>query len=233
MTRLVTLTALATAIVVATPAAAGTLTLSGSKRCYRYGDTLVLNGSGFSPNDQVSITVDGNAAGIASSDAAGNFSGPLSVGMMKGVRKRTVIATDAVDPANVGQAQFLGSALDVTVKPRNGAAGRKLRLKASGFTTGKRLYAHVFRKRYKRNLFLGKLKGPCRTLKVRKRVLPPGTPTGVYTVQFDTKRRYSKKTKVWVKFTVTVFPTAGGAGVASAASVFGQPRLTQTVLFSR
>jgi hypothetical protein len=83
------------------------------------------------------------------------------------------------------------------------------------------------RKRYRRNVFIGKLKGPCRTLKLRKRVLPTSTPTGVYTVQFDTRRRYSKKTKVWVRFTVTVSPTIGGAGL------FGQSRLTQTVLFSR
>ena len=29
-------------------------------------------------------------------------------------------------------------------------------------------------------------------------MLPAGLSPGVYTVQFDTKRRYSKKTKVWV-----------------------------------
>ena len=113
------------------------------------------------------------------------------------------------------------------VTPKNGAAGRKLRINATGFTTGKRLYAHIVRKRFKRNVFIGKLKGPCRTLKSRKRVLPAGTPTGVYTVQFDTRRKYSKKTKVWVQFTVTVTPRIRSAGV------FGQPRLTQTVLVSR
>ena len=48
------------------------------------------------------------------------------------------------------------------------------------------------------------MKGPCRTLKARKQVMPGSTPTGVYTVQFDTKRRYSKKTKVWYRFRVTV-----------------------------
>ena len=100
----------------------------------------------------------------------------------------------------MAQAQFLGSSLAVIVKPRNGAAGRKLRISASGFTTGKRLYAHVVRGKYRHNVSIGKLKGPCRTTKARRRVLPAGLSTGVYTVQFDTKRRYSKKTKVWVKF---------------------------------
>jgi len=219
--------AAAVTLVVAAPAQAATLTLVGSKSCYRAGDTLTLTGSGFTAGGQASIALEGKDLGAVPTDAAGNFSTPLSIGALKGVSTRTLIATDAANPANVGQAEFLGSALGVTVRPRNGGAGRKLRVNASGFTTGKRLYAHIVRKRYRRNVFIGKLKGPCRTLKLRKRVLPASTPTGVYTVQFDTRRRYSKKTKVWVRFTVTVSPTIGGAGL------LGQSRLTQTVLFSR
>jgi hypothetical protein len=194
----------ALALVVAAPAEAATLTVAGSKTCYRAGDALTLNGSGFTPGGQASITLDGQDLGAVPTDAAGNFSAPLNIGALKGVSKRTLIATDAANPANVAQAQFLGSALAVTVKPRNGAAGRKLRIKASGFTTGKRLYAHVLRGKYRHNVFIGKLKGPRRTAKVRRQVLPPGLAPGIYTVQFDTKRRYAKKTKVWVKFRVTV-----------------------------
>ena len=219
--------AVAVAPFAAAPAQAATLTLVGSKSCYRAGDTLTVNGAGFTPGGQASITLEGKDLGVVPTDAAGNFSAPLNIGSLRGVSTRTLIATDAANPANVAQAQFLGSSLGVTVKPRNGGAGRKLRINASGFTTGKRLYAHIVRKRYRRNVFIGKLKGPCRTLKLRKRVLPASTPTGVYTVQFDTRRRYSKKTKVWVRFTVTVSPTIRGAGL------FGQSRLTQTVLFSR
>jgi hypothetical protein len=194
----------ALALVVAAPAEAATLTVVGTKSCYRAGDALILSGAGFTPGGQASVTLDGQDLGVLPVDAAGNFSAPLNIGTLKGIRPRTLIATDAANPANVAQAQFLGSSLAVTVKPRNGAAGRKLRIKASGFTTGKRLYAHVLRGKYRRNVFIGKLKGPCRTGTVRRRVLPAGLATGVYTVQFDTKRRYSKRTKVWVRFRVTV-----------------------------
>jgi uncharacterized membrane protein len=225
--RMTAALAAAVALVAAAPAQAATVTLVGSKTCYRAGDTLTVNGAGFTPGGQASITLEGQDLGVVPTDAAGNFSAPLNIGSLKGVSTRTLIATDAANPANVGQAEFLGSALGVTVRPRNGGAGRKLRINAAGFTTGKRLYAHIVRKRYRRNVFVGKLKGPCRTLKLRKRVLPASTPTGVYTVQFDTRRRYSKKTKVWVRFTVTVSPTVAAAGL------FGQSRLTQTVLFSR
>ena len=142
------------------------------------------------------------------------------------MKLRSLVATDAANPANVATTQFLGSALAVKVRPRNGAVGRRLRVNASGFTTGKRLYAHVVRRRYRRNVFVGKLKGPCRTAKARRRIVPSSLPAGVYTVQFDTRRKYSRKTKVWVRFSVTVSPRAGGASLV-------QPRLTQTVLFSR
>lgn len=206
-------------------AQAATLTLSGSKDCYRLGDQLTLSGSGFTPAAPASIALDGASLGEVQADAAGNFSAPLRIADLTGVRRRTVTATDTVNPANVATAQFLGSALAVKVRPKTGKAGRKVRIQASGFTTGKRLYAHALRRGYRRNVFISRLKGPCRRGKARRVVLPASAPAGVYTVQFDTRRRYSRKTKVWVKFTVTVGPTA-----ASAAF---QPRLTQTVLFSR
>jgi hypothetical protein len=194
------------AVGVAGPAAAqaATLAVSGSKSCYRAGDSLTLTGSGYTPNGPVDVTLDGHDLGPLTADASGNISSPLRVGNLRGVRTRTLVASDATNPALTGTASFLGSALVVGVKPHNGTAGRKLRIAASGFTTGKRLYAHIRRRHYRRNVFIGKLKGPCHTLKVRKPVLGAGTPKGVYKVQFDTRKRYSKKTKVWFRFSVTV-----------------------------
>jgi hypothetical protein len=214
---------------VAASAQAATLSVAGSKRCYRAGDALIVSGSGFTAGQPVNFVLAGQDVGTLDADAAGNVSAPLRIGSntFRGVAARTLIATDASNPANVGQAQFLGAALAVGIRPRNGAVGRKVRINASGFTTGKRLYAHVRRRGFKRDVFIGKLKGPCRTLKVRRRVLPAGLPAGVYNVQFDTRRKYARKTKVYVPFTVTISPRAGAAGL------LGQSRLTQTVLFSR
>lgn len=198
------LVAAALALLGASAAEAATLSVAGGKSCYRQGDSLILSGTGYTPSAPVAITLQGKPLGTLTADAAGNISSPLQIGRLSGVSRRTLVATDSANAANTASAQFLGSALVVTVKPRNGSAARRLRLKASGFTTGKRLYAHVVRKHYRRNVSIGKLKGPCRTLSVRKRVLPPGTAAGAYTVQFDTKKRYSKKTKVRYRFRVTV-----------------------------
>jgi hypothetical protein len=211
----------------AVSAQAATLAVAGSKSCYRAGDVLTVTGSAFTPGQPVNFALQGRDVGTLTADAAGNVSAPLNIPQFRGVATRTLVATDASNPANVGTAQFLGAALAVGVRPKNGAVGRKVRINASGFTTGRRLYAHVRRKGYRRNILIGRLKGPCRTLKARRRVLPTGLASGVYTVQFDTRRRYSRKTKVFVPFTVTVTPTVGGAGL------LGHARLTQTVLFSR
>jgi hypothetical protein len=204
--RRVTLAALAAGLTLAAAAQAqaATLTVAGTKSCYRLGDALIVSGSGFTPNGPVNFTLDNRSLGSLTADAAGNVTAPLTIGTLRGVRTRTLIGTDATNPANVGTAQFLGSALSVTVRPRTGTAGRILRIGAAGFTTGKRLYAHVLRRGYRRNIAIGRLKGPCRTLKARRRVLPGGLAAGRYTVQFDTKRRYSRKTQVRVRFRVTV-----------------------------
>jgi hypothetical protein len=202
--RAATLVALVATLALAGEAQAAMLALSGSSSCYRAGDVLTITGSGFTPGGPVNFTLDNRELGTLTADAAGNLTAPLTVGALRGIGTRTVVATDATNPANVGTATFLGSALQVTVRPRNGAAGRRLRIKASGFTTGKRLYAHVVRKRYRRNVFVGRLKGPCNKLSKRRQVMPSTLPAGVYTVQFDTKRKYSRKTKVRVRFSVTV-----------------------------
>jgi hypothetical protein len=198
--------ALAAALLGASAAEAATLSATGTKSCYRAGDTLTLTGTGYSPGAPVNITLGGHELTGTDpvADAAGNFTVPLTVGNLRGVSQRTLVASDTTNPAITATTQFLGSALVVGVRPRNGTAGRRLRIRASGFTTGKRLYAHILRRGYRRNVFIGKLKGPCHTLRVRKQVLTAGTPNGVYAVQFDTRRRYSKKTKVWYGFRVTV-----------------------------
>jgi hypothetical protein len=194
----------ALALLGAGSANAATLTLDGSQSCYRAGDTLSLTGSGFTAGGVVDVKLDGGALGTVAADSAGNFSTPLKVGSLEGVETHTVSAVDEANPTISATVSFLGSALAVEVSPRNGKPGRMMRLRASGFTTGDRLYAHITRKGRTRNLFVADLKGPCHTAKVRRRLLPASLATGVYKVQFDTKRHLSRRTATWVRFRVTV-----------------------------
>ena len=64
------------------------------------------------------------------------------------------------------------SAVRVDLSPANGAPGRRMSIKASGFTTGKTLWAHVTKGKSKRTLKVGRLSGACGGLKTRRRLLP-------------------------------------------------------------
>lgn len=213
------LTAAAAAVValLAAPAAANAATMAVSplKTCYRAGETVGLGGAGYTPNTAVQVNSDGRVVGSVLSNAAGNFGGALQLGVPSGERLKTYSAIDTANTANAASVQLRVSRLLVTVEPKNGRPGRILRVKARGFTTGKTLYAHVVRNHKRRNLRIGKLKGACHTLSVRKRIFSKHTKNGTYTVQFDSKRHYSKKTAVRYRFSVPI--TAHFAAAAAGA----------------
>ena len=100
-------------------------------------------------------------------------------------------------------------------------------IKASGFTTGKTLWAHITKGKSKRTLKIGGLSGACGGLKTRKRLLPRNAAVGLHTVQFDTFRRYNPKQPVRYRYTVDVraasrsgrYSASGGWPVSTASGV--------------
>jgi hypothetical protein len=208
------------AVLLAFPAAAeaATVGIRPVKSCYRAGEQTFFGGSGFTPNGAVSVTADGSSLGSLSVASNGAFGGSLGIGLASGEKLKTYTATDQVDPSIAASTRVRVSALDVSVRPRRGRPGRRVRVKARGFTTGKRLYAHIRRgRRYKKNRRIGRLKGACRKLSKRTRFFSRRTPAGIYTVQFDTKRRYSRRTAVKLRFSVTVFHTVRASASAASA----------------
>jgi hypothetical protein len=192
--------ALATAVAIAAPSAASAASLEAvpAKSCYRAGEDVTLKGAGFTPNSQVAITSDGTSLGSSTASSAGTFTGTLTVGVPSGEKVKTYAATDQSNTANVAAVQLRISALAVKLKPKRGSPNRRFKIGARGFTTGKRLYAHLVKTGYRRTVKIGRLKGPCHKIKARKRLFPKNIATGLYRVQFDSKRRYSKRTKVKV-----------------------------------
>jgi hypothetical protein len=208
---------LAATLLVTVPASAqaATLTLGPAKRCYRSGESVLMAGSGFTAGAPASVSLDGQSLGSLTPDAAGNFGSPLRFGAFRGVGQHSLTATDSANPANVGAVSFLGAAVTVRVTPAQGRPGRRLRVRSTGFTTGRRLWAHILRRGFRRNVRIGRLRGPCHRGNTRRRIFKRNAATGAYTVQFDTRRRYSRRTSVRVRFRVTVFRRAGGASAAS------------------
>jgi hypothetical protein len=211
MTRSLAVAAGVAALAFPSAASAASLTVSPQKRCYSSGESVNLLGTGFSPttdpndtSDHVEVTRGGVSVGTARTDASGAFNGVLRLGLDSGRETRTYTATDLLDPSLTASTQITVSSVLVGLRPTNGPPGRILRINAHGFTTGKTLWAHVRRGRSKRNLKLGRLSGACGSRRTRRRLLPRDAAVGVYTVQFDTFRRYKASRPVRDAYTITV-----------------------------
>jgi hypothetical protein len=217
------LTAICAAVIAAAvPAAASaaTLTVDPAKPCFRSGESATLSGTGYTPNvlDGVNVTRDGAAFGSLSTDPLGNIVGELQLGENSGRRTSTYVATDVTNPALVASLQLTVSAVEVNVRPRGGRPGRRVKIGATGFTTGKNLWVHVRKGGFKRDFKIGRLTGACKRLTAKKRVLPPNAATGLYRVQFDTFRRYKPRREVAARFTITVSRTFRPSAAASAST---------------
>jgi hypothetical protein len=198
--------AAASLVAPATAEAASVALLQPQKACYRSGEVVGIGGSGYTPNTGVTITSDGTPLSSGpTADGAGNFSGGLRVGNRSGERVKTYGFTDQSNPANTASVQLRVSTFGVSLSPGNGPPTRRFRIRARGFTTGSRLYAHVVRGHYRRTVGLGRLKGDCHSLRTRRRIFASGLSVGIYTVQFDSRRRYSRGTKVKVRRRFQIF----------------------------
>lgn len=204
----------------AAPATAGaqaTLSVDSQAPCYREQSTVRLMGGGFSQNGQVVFTRDGTPIGnpIPADPSGALFPQLILPGLVSGRKRLTYVATDRTNPALSAQVSLLVTATDVELHPAGGAPHRLLTISARGFFGGSTLYAHVVRTGKHpgkaRNLRIGRVKGDCKQVEVRKRLFPRGTSPGKYRVQFDTYRRFKSKRTIETEFVVTVFRTAGTA----------------------
>jgi hypothetical protein len=222
--RLTALAASAAALTVPATASAATLEVEPALPCYGSGHSVNLLGTGFSPNlmSGISVTKDGESIGSLSTDATGAFNGSLRLGQRNGRRTSTYTATDTTNPTLTASTQITVSEADVGLRPRSGSPGRRVRIKAVGFTAGgNRLWAHVTRAGKTRNTPVGRLKGACKRLTKKRRLLPRNAPVGVYIVQFDAFRKYRARRAQSVGFTITVRRVVRPA----AASAAGWSRL--------
>lgn len=211
MTRSLAVAAGLLALALPASASAADLKVSPHKRCYSAGESVNLLGSGFSPttdpndaSDHVRISRGSTDLGTLKTDAAGAFNGVLTLAQSSGRRTKTYTATDLVTPGLSASVQIMVSAVRVKLSPMDGAPGRVMKITASGFTTGKTLWAHVRRGKSRRNFKLGRLKGACGGLVVKRRLLRRNAARGVHTVQFDTFRKYKADRAVNDLYTITV-----------------------------
>ena len=208
MTRSLAVAAGVVALAVPSTASAASLTVSPQKRCYSAGEAINLLGAGFTPLGTATVTRDGTELGSLESDANGAFNGRLKLGRDSGRQTKTYTAADNQDPTLSAAVQITVATPRVGLKPASGPPGRVMTITARGFATGPTLWAHVTYKGTTRNLKVGRLTGACGALKARRRLLPRNAGLGVHKIQFDTRRRYNRRTPVRDRYEITVF----GAG---------------------
>jgi hypothetical protein len=188
-------------------ASAATMTITPKKSCFSSGETVRLEGAGFTPNGKVSIARDGQTLDpLLNLNPMGAFVGELTLYLRTGKANRTYTATDTTDTSLVATRKLLVVAPSVTIRPADLDVGLRARIGAKGFATGKTLYAHIFRTADKngkalrnqkpRNLRIGRLKTRCGKLLARRKLFSRRAPLGDYTIQFDTYRRYNEKRAV-------------------------------------
>jgi hypothetical protein len=212
----------ATAGMAATAAAAqaATLAIGPARPCQLSGQKVNMLGGGYTPSSYVDFTIDGKSLGSLPTDPSGSLAGQITLGSLKGVKSHALVATDQANPALTASTSFMGTTRQVTVKPKHARAGKKLKLKGYGFLNGGKVYMHVRRGGYAADAKVGKPKGVCGTWSGKRHVVPSSAASGVYHVQFDQKKRYSKKTQPRVRGTMTVTRTLSSTAFGGAKPLY-------------
>jgi hypothetical protein len=161
--------------------------------CYREGTQAKVLGTGFQPGQPVAVTLDGQQIVTQAADAAGQVGGLLLMSSMsRSEQFRSLRMAQVTNQALNTTVSLREIQLYVVTKPRRFRPGRRLRVRAGGFYgVGGTLYDHI-RGPKKRNLRIGRVKGPCgKVSATRKVLLKRGDPPGFYVMQFDTRRGYT------------------------------------------
>jgi hypothetical protein len=194
------------AIALAAPAtaSAATITVDPVRSCYLEQDLVQLFAEGYTPNQTVDFTREGDLVASLTANAAGQIQADLRLpGLLMGQRPLTYVGTDRANPSVSAKVSLLTTAVDVRVSPETGPPNRLLRIRARGFMGGETLWAHVRRVKRRgggrvraRTVRIGRVRGPCWIANVRKRLFRRSTAPGRYRVQFDTFRRYKPERRI-------------------------------------
>ncbi len=169
---------------------------------------------------QVGLTFDATPVTELTADAAGNVGESFVLRGLRGAKTHTIVATDATNPALTATTTLMGTTPQVTVKPANARADKKRKMRGYGFLSGPKAYMHVRNHGVSSDTLVGRPKGPCGTFgPTKRRIVSAGAASGNYRVQFDAKKKYSKKTRPRLVYTLRVFRTfkaASASGFAGA-----------------
>jgi hypothetical protein len=224
--KLLVATLATTAVALAAPSvgSAATLSVDNAQPCYREEQSIFLIGEGFTPNARVDFFSNGDPVPLPKdapplrADGVGALSLKLTLReILSGQRVFTYLAREAANPDSSAELRLRVTNTGVSAKPESGEPDRLFTIRARGFFEGgKTLWAHVVRKGSgkSRNLRVGRIKGPCKRVRAKRRFFSADAPSGRYRIQFDAFRRYRKDRPVKsiynMRISRTAVPAASG-----------------------
>jgi hypothetical protein len=212
-------TALVVAVLIPASASGQTVMLTTDRPCYGPNQVISLVGHGFTPDGDVALSADGQQLGIGIADYDGVFSASVRAPALPFASlPLRFTATDQTYLLNRASARVRLTSLGVSVTPTTGIPSRPRKIRARGFFSGRTLYAHIRRAGRTRNLRIGALRGPCRTLDVTRRLFRPGVRAGSYTLHFDTSRRYYPAAGARITYAVRISSARTGTRASAAQS---------------
>lgn len=184
---------------------ASAATISVTKPCYVNPSSskrasLTVLGSGFAPGLPVTIT---SSAGSVQASATASATGTID--LVTAAPKFTLPDQETVT-LTAQQSSSLGGPLTATtpvtvaaravgIVPSMAQPSQRVTWYFAGFIPGKLVFGHFLRDGQIALLRFGRARGACGVLKARAQLFPGGHPKkGIYDVQFDDSRRYSKHT---------------------------------------
>lgn len=180
--------------------------------------TLPLVGTGFTPNSSVTIRTttpsDPSPRTLTSiqADALGNLSKRIDPPPLRAVstfeQAFTLTATDTANPPNTATTNFRQVRFGFDAQPDTGRPTRKVTYTARGYLPGLPVFAHFrFGGITRRDVRLGVATQPCGIVTRRMRLLPTKTRFGTWTVYMDQDPKYSKRTLLQAKGTLSISRT--------------------------
>jgi hypothetical protein len=182
--------------------------LDTSYPCYSSGESVLLSGSGFTPQGRIALSASGQQLTTIDADLDGGFTVRVQApDALFGTVHLRFTATDRAQPTLTDHATVRIADTDVVVTPEIGGPSELRRIRGWGFFGAEAVYAHV--KRHgadrARNIRLGSPRGACGTLNTQRRLFRAEPRPGAYTLQFDTLRRYYPNLDSSVSYSLGVF----------------------------
>jgi hypothetical protein len=217
--RLLTVSALAAALVPAAAAAAVEPAIAPLKPCYvaaqpNQTQPIAISASGFAPFAYIDVFVDDvlqtPAPGTAppQADGAGNVTGSVPAPYIPlGVHRFTLRLTEHANQNDSASTIGWVTALTVEQVPAQARTRARVRFKGRGFTGTGPVYAHyVYKGHSHKTVRVARPHGACGAFSRKMRQFPfkHSPKVGTWTIQFDQQRRFTPAPDVSARLTVKV-----------------------------